>query len=210
MHLFSKAEVRAPRSATYRHQPLCRFYVRFSLPTRGLGEKRIIIDYTSQSTAHCCCTHPASLCTIRWVTKHLCRARLSVVGGATAIHHKRASNSWRRLNVSSAAKDQKAMSKGMNGTLAWLPQAIISEVSFETGGCASCRVGLNKASSLRRETLQSNYPCGNFSDTSGCILLRPKGWIGHAFTVCIRTEKENHASFSPFGPHEISVLVELT
>ncbi len=43
-----------------------------------------------------------------------------------------------------------------------------------------------------------SYPCGNFSDTSGCILLRPKGWIGHTFTVCIRTENENQASFSPF------------
>ena len=37
-----------------------------------------------------------------------------------------------------------------------------------------------------------------------------KGSIGHAFTVCIRTENENQASFSPFGPHEISVLIELT
>ena len=30
------------------------------------------------------------------------------------------------------------------------------------------------------------------------------------FTVCIRTENQNQASFSPFGPHEISVLIELT
>ena len=41
-------------------------------------------------------------------------------------------------------------------------------------------------------------------------LLRPKGSIGHVFTVCIRTENQNQASFSPFGPHEISVLIELT
>ena len=34
--------------------------------------------------------------------------------------------------------------------------------------------------------------------------------MGHAFTVYIRTENENQASFSPFGPHEISVLIELT
>ena len=32
----------------------------------------------------------------------------------------------------------------------------------------------------------------------------------HAFTVCIRTENENQASFSPSGPHEISVLIEIT
>ena len=37
-----------------------------------------------------------------------------------------------------------------------------------------------------------------------------KGSIGHVFTVCIRTENQNQASFSPFGPHEISVLIELT
>ena len=36
-----------------------------------------------------------------------------------------------------------------------------------------------------------------------------KGSIGHAFTVCIRTGNQNQTSFSPFGPHEISVLIEL-
>ena len=57
---------------------------------------------------------------------------------------------------------------------------------------------------------QASYPCGNFSDTSSWIFLRPKGSIGHVFAVCIRTENQNQASFSPFGPHEISVLIELT
>ena len=57
---------------------------------------------------------------------------------------------------------------------------------------------------------RASYPCGNFSDTSSGILLRPKGSIGHASTVWIRTENENQASFSPCGPHEISVLIELT
>ena len=42
------------------------------------------------------------------------------------------------------------------------------------------------------------------------MLLRPKGSIGHVFTVRIRTENQNQASLSPFGPHEISVLTELT
>ena len=32
----------------------------------------------------------------------------------------------------------------MNRTLAWLPQTIIPEVSFETGGYASSRVGLER------------------------------------------------------------------
>ena len=57
---------------------------------------------------------------------------------------------------------------------------------------------------------QASYPCGNFSDTSSLKLLKAKGSIGHAFAVCIRTENQNQASFSPFGPHEISVLIELT
>ena len=57
---------------------------------------------------------------------------------------------------------------------------------------------------------QASYPCGNFSDTSSCNFRKPKGAIGHVFTVCIRTENQNQASFSPFGLHEISVLIELT
>jgi hypothetical protein len=56
---------------------------------------------------------------------------------------------------------------------------------------------------------QASYPCGNFSDTSSLKLLKDKGSIGHAFTVCIRTENQNQASFSPFGLLEISVLYEL-
>ena len=57
---------------------------------------------------------------------------------------------------------------------------------------------------------QASYPCGNFSDTSSSNFRKPKGSIGHVFTVCIRTENQNQASFSPFGLHEISVLIELT
>ena len=57
---------------------------------------------------------------------------------------------------------------------------------------------------------QASYPCGNFSDTSSLKFLKAKGSIGHAFAVCIRTENQNSTSFSAFGPHEISVLIELT
>ena len=57
---------------------------------------------------------------------------------------------------------------------------------------------------------QASYPCGNFSDTSSSNFRNPKGSIGHVFTVCIRTENQNQASFSPFGLREISVLIELT
>ena len=56
---------------------------------------------------------------------------------------------------------------------------------------------------------QASYPCGNFSDTSSLNLFKAKGSIGHAFTVCIRTENQNQDSFYPFVLHEISVLIEL-
>ena len=56
---------------------------------------------------------------------------------------------------------------------------------------------------------QASYPCGNFSDTSSLKFQKTKGSIGHAFTVCIRTENQNQMSFYPFVLHEISVLVEL-
>ena len=56
---------------------------------------------------------------------------------------------------------------------------------------------------------QASYPCGNFSDTSSFKSRKAKGSIGHAFTVCIRTENQNQMSFYPFVPHEISVLDEL-
>jgi hypothetical protein len=57
---------------------------------------------------------------------------------------------------------------------------------------------------------QASYPCGNFSDTSSLKFKKYKGSIGHAFTVCIRTENQNQVSFSPFRLQEISVLFELT
>jgi hypothetical protein len=57
---------------------------------------------------------------------------------------------------------------------------------------------------------QASYPCGNFSDTSTCNFRKRKGSIGHNFLARIRTENQRQASFSPFGLHEISVLIELT
>ena len=69
--------------------------------------------------------------------------------------------------------------------------------------------GAGYLSSLHYSALAS-HPCGNFSDTSSWTFLRPKGSIGHVFTVCICTENQNQASFSPFGPHKISVPIELT
>ena len=57
---------------------------------------------------------------------------------------------------------------------------------------------------------REGYPCGNFSDTPSLKLVKTKGSIGHAFTVCIHTENQNQVSFYPFILHEISVLIELT
>ena len=84
--------------------------------------------------------------------------------------------------------------------------------------CLGCEAGIGRADieesksnvAMNAWLPQASYPCGNFSDTSSCNFRKPKGSIGHAFTVCIRTENQNQASFSPFGLHEISVLIELT
>ena len=59
---------------------------------------------------------------------------------------------------------------------------------------------------------QASYPCGNFSDTS-CSKLRrsnPRGSIGPAFAVLIRTENKDQAGFCPFALREVSVLSEPT
>ena len=56
---------------------------------------------------------------------------------------------------------------------------------------------------------QASYPCGNFSDTSSPKFQATKGSIGHAFTVCIRTENQNQMSFYPFVLQKVSVLLEL-
>ena len=57
---------------------------------------------------------------------------------------------------------------------------------------------------------QASYPCGNLSVTSSSNVQRSKGSIGLAFALHVCTEKRIQASFSPFSPHEISVLAELT
>ena len=40
---------------------------------------------------------------------------------------------------------------------------------------------------------QATQLCGDISDTSSCKFLRPKGSLGHAFTVSIRTENQSLA-----------------
>ena len=56
---------------------------------------------------------------------------------------------------------------------------------------------------------QASYPCGNFSDTSRLKIPESKGSIGRAFTVRIRTENRDRASFCPFAPRGVSVPAEL-
>ena len=56
---------------------------------------------------------------------------------------------------------------------------------------------------------QASYPCGNFSDTSRLKLPKSKGSIGRAFTVRIRTENRDRASFCPFALRGVSVPTEL-
>ena len=57
---------------------------------------------------------------------------------------------------------------------------------------------------------QASYPCGNFSDTSSLRRSGSKGSLGHAFTVCTRTESPDQESFCPYALREISVLTELS
>ncbi|CAL9036982.1 unnamed protein product [Musa banksii] len=57
---------------------------------------------------------------------------------------------------------------------------------------------------------QASYPCGNFSDTSSFKFRRSKGSIGPLSRFVLNLWKSRiKASFYPFVPHEISVLVEL-
>eukprot|EP00971_Amphidinium_carterae_P129414 2563375-Amphidinium_carterae.1 len=47
------------------------------------------------------------------------------------------------------------------------------------------------------------------SQTQTETLFKPKGSIGHAFTVRIQTENQNQTNFSLVSQHAVSVLIEL-
>ena len=98
-------------------------------------------------------------------------------------------------------------SKSSIGMNPWLPHDQVMPVGSRKWLSRAGRVGMRTHFSLNRGGC---YPCGNFSDTSSLKLLKTKGSIGHAFTVCIHTENQNQVSFYPFVLHEISVLIELT
>ena len=87
---------------------------------------------------------------------------------------------------------------------------LLGRVSPQFGCIAVCG-WMGQTTSRQPLDWALSLPLGgsNFSDTSSFKSRRAKGSIGHAFTVCIRTENQNQMSFYPFVPHEISVLVEL-
>jgi len=64
--------------------------------------------------------------------------------------------------------------------------------------------GSNSNVAMNAWLQQARYPCGNFSYTSCSKLSMPKGSIGPAFTVRIRTDNQDQASFCPFAPREVS------
>ena len=84
---------------------------------------------------------------------------------------------------------------------AWLPHKPIIPVS---GRGWSSWIGWVDPMTHLNKTGWSVTPVVNFLTTLA------KGLIGHAFSVCIRTENQNQVSFYPFVLHEISILIELT
>src|SRR5678816_3785242 len=91
----------------------------------------------------------------------------------------------------------------------WVNNPTLGEFCFTMIGRADIE-GSKSNVAMNAWLPQASYPCGNFSDTSCLKLLKSKGSIGHAFTVCIRTENQNQVSFCPFALREVSVLAELT
>ncbi|KAL2223679.1 UNVERIFIED_CONTAM: hypothetical protein Sindi_3087500, partial [Sesamum indicum] len=75
---------------------------------------------------------------------------------------------------------------------------------------AGVRVASSPDSDL--EAFSHNPAHGSFAPLAfqpSAMTNCPKGSLGHAFTVRIRTGNQNQTSFYPSVPHEISVLVEL-
>src|SRR3982750_1878880 len=90
----------------------------------------------------------------------------------------------------------------------WVNNPTLGEFCFAMIGRADIE-GSKSDVAMNAWPPQASYPCGNFSDTSCSNLLKPKGSIGRAFAVRIRTENQDQASFCPFALREVSVLTEL-
>ena len=54
---------------------------------------------------------------------------------------------------------------------------------------------------------RDSNPCGNFSNTTIPILLRPTGPENHVVTICICDGTENHTRDSSFDERQISVFI---
>jgi len=55
---------------------------------------------------------------------------------------------------------------------------------------------------------QASYPCGNFSDTSGFKLQKPKGSLGQNFFAGTSTEGHCQTDFYPYILRYVSVVTE--
>ena len=66
----------------------------------------------------------------------------------------------------------------------WVNNPTLGEFCFTMIGRANIE-GSKSNDTMNAWLPQASYPCGNFSDTSSLKLLKTKGSIGHAFTVCI-------------------------
>ena len=91
----------------------------------------------------------------------------------------------------------------------WVNNPTLGELCFTMIGRADIK-GSKSNVAMNAWLPQASYACGIFCDTSCLKLLKSKGSIGHAFTVCIRTENQNQVSCCPFALREVSVLAELT
>ncbi|XP_022765861.1 uncharacterized protein LOC111310685 [Durio zibethinus] len=90
----------------------------------------------------------------------------------------------------------------------WVNNPTLGEFYFTMIGKADIE-GSKSNITMNAWLPQTDYPYGNFSDTSSFKSRRFKGSIGHTFTVHIHTGNQNQMSFYPFILHEIFVLVEL-
>ncbi|KAI8003927.1 hypothetical protein LOK49_LG08G00016 [Camellia lanceoleosa] len=90
--------------------------------------------------------------------------------------------------------------------LAFRPKAMTNCANQRDRKCRHRRI--KKKRRYERLATTSQYPGGNFSDTSIFKFRRTKGSLGHAFTVRIHTGNQNQTSFYSSVPHEISILVE--
>ncbi|PHT26172.1 Regulator of rDNA transcription protein 15 [Capsicum baccatum] len=139
-------------------------------------------------------------------------ASSSVANDATDSLHERTMKRRRRCYTGTDGSHGLAMHAAMRPRSHvpywWVNNPTLGEFCFTMIGRADIE-GSKSNVAMNAWLPQASYPCANFSDTSSFEFRRPKGSLGHAFTVRIRTGSQNQTSFYPSVPYEISVLVEL-